>query len=211
MTTTRDEGLRRGIVQRLEEVLEDGGFRSLRDFHQYLAGDGGTFSYTAVRNYHDPDPERGRFPPLPYLLAVASAFGIHLEWLLLGSGKMYGPDPGEEENEYQRRIREVERVHPDFKRWPPWAQHRLVDLTAYAGAINPPMLLELVELVEKPFHIEGNRFLEELDHRERNAYFHSMLSALYVVRRSYHEGHFDALDTKSPTTSTEEEEDHGKP
>lgn len=77
------------VSRRLEEVREDAGFRSLRSFHEHLTSQGLDFSYTALRNYHDPDPEKGRMPPVSYLDAVSRTLGVGLVWLVRGVGHMY--------------------------------------------------------------------------------------------------------------------------
>ena len=76
----------RAIAGRLREVLDRSGFRSLRAFHEEMKAKGENgFSYTAVLNYHDLDPQKGRMPPVDYLDSVSRLFDVPLAWLVQGT------------------------------------------------------------------------------------------------------------------------------
>ncbi len=68
------------LSARLEQVREEKGFSTLKDFwRQLIEGDQYEVSYEAVRNYHF-----NRQPPVAYLARVADVFGYRLEWLIKG-------------------------------------------------------------------------------------------------------------------------------
>ena len=76
---------RRAIVERLEALRSREGFPTLKAFHaEVVERSGEDFSYPAVRNYHDPHPKTGRFPPVDYLEAVSRVFDMPLAVLIRG-------------------------------------------------------------------------------------------------------------------------------
>ena len=182
MTETR---LQRGIARRLEEVRGRMGFTSLRSFQEDLvARIGQDFSYTAARNYHDVDPRKGRMAPVEYLNAVSQAFRVRLEWLVRGEGAMR-----EAAAKKDRRTRSrIEKLGKEVRSWPESAKESLLELLRLQVGVDDPILSEmdadLVRLVMLPLRAWGFRSLEELDQRERLAYFNSVFTALFVAARS---------------------------
>jgi hypothetical protein len=74
----------RAISARLEHVRGRFGYKSRRAFWQALCdGWDDPVSYEAVRMYH-----WKRQPPPSYLARVAEVFGVRLEWLITGEGRI---------------------------------------------------------------------------------------------------------------------------
>ena len=183
MTGTR---VHQAVTGRLEE-LRDGHGLSLRGFHQAVETRTGlSFSYTAARNYHDLDPVKGRAAPMKYLDAVSLAFDVGLVWLVRGEGHM-------KEKEGRDAVRERARMdgiasnHPVFRTWPLEAQVAFIGLQRLQLGADPqlPEIDEdLLWLVMLPLEAWGFRSLEELNSRDRTAYFQSMFAALSIAARS---------------------------
>lgn len=83
------------IPQRLEHVRRLRQIPTLKEFHERIGTD--EFSYSAVRNYHFVASEHAeekadglrkdeREAPVRYLVRVADALGIRLDWLATGEG-----------------------------------------------------------------------------------------------------------------------------
>ncbi len=189
MTETR---LQRGIARRLEEVRSRMGFTSLRSFQEDLvARTGQDFSYTAARNYHDVDPRKGRMPPVEYLNADSQAFRVRLEWWVRGEGRMLEA-AARKDRRTQSRIEQLRAANREGVRgWPESALESLLELHRYQVGADPvlaEMETDLVRLVMFPLRAWGFRSLEELDERERFAYFNAVFAALFVAARSDLEG-----------------------
>lgn len=74
----------RAISARLEHVRSRKGYKSRRAFWQALCdGWDDRVSYEAVRMYH-----WKREPPPSYLARVAEVFGVRIEWLITGEGRV---------------------------------------------------------------------------------------------------------------------------
>jgi hypothetical protein len=110
---TEERHVKSGVPQRLEAVRARARCATLREFWRELTKGAYKVSYEAVRNYHN-----DRDPPVEYLVHVAQAFGVSLEWLATGNGTPWPSDPGVREaaqnaaedghrREFEAALREV--------------------------------------------------------------------------------------------------------
>lgn len=184
-----DMRLQAAIARRLEEARAEKGFGSLLGFATALGERSKkTFSYTAIRNYHDhKGPARARrMATVEYLEAVSKAFGIDLAWLIRGQGTMSGG--GEALPEL---LAEICGRHPGLDTWPYPAQQAFLELwQTYAYEIprgDSESLREveedLITLLTLPLGAWGFRSLEELGPYDSLAYFNAAFSALFIAFR----------------------------
>lgn len=196
----------RRIARRLEELRKERGFTSLRAFHEALVErTEESFSYTALRNYHDDDPEKGRTPPVGYLNTVSQVFGVRLGWLIRGEEPMNAV--GASVDAWLREgVGKLEEEFPAIRRWPTWARERLFELTARQG-YGADEAAKLVALITGPLEAPGLGSLEELSAGEIDGYFGAMLGALSILVHRVRSSEDGSEPRYMPVKPHHEEED----